>query len=178
MANKKKKTTKSVNKKLDNVNTSFKEEGFKVLKILISVLVFFGIFYLLTVYLTNRDTSDTTSSEEVNDVVIQYEEILAGSSFSVDKDEYLVVYYDKSSEELKSDMTTLISNYEGKEEHLSIYTVDMSSAFNKEFISNQSNKTPNNISELEINGSTLIKFSNGNVVDYVEGYDSIAAYLG
>lgn len=176
MANKKRKNNKMY-KKIDNVDTSFKEESFKVVKVLAIVLIFLGIFYLLTVYLINKDTSSSSTEKEVSEATIQYEEILAGSSFSINDSEYLVLYYDKSSDELKSNITNLISSYKEKDEHLSIYTVDMSSAFNKNFIASSSNKSPDSVSELEISDTTLIKFKDGKVVDYIENYDNINIYL-
>ncbi len=178
MASKGKNSTKKlVNKKVDNVHTSFREDGLKIIKVFVCVLIFLGIFYFLTVYLTNRDTNNTSSSKEVGEAVIQYEEILAGSSFSIDEDEYIVLYYDKSIEELKSNIMSLVSDYEAKEDHLSLYTVDMSSAFNKKFVSDESNNNPASVADLKISDSTLIKFKNGKVVDYIEKYDNIKLYL-
>lgn len=151
------------------------DELYKALKLLIIVLVIFGIFYLLTAYIINKDNKKDNSSKD--EVEIQYKEILAGSSFSIDDNEYYVLYYDKSNEELKSDIDLLISEYETKEDKINIYTVDMSNSFNKHVVSDSSNMGPTSASELKINGTTLIKFSDKKVVDYIENYDMIKEYL-
>lgn len=169
------KRNNKMNKKIDNVNTNFKEEFMKVIKVLVIVLGIFGGFYLLTLYITNRDSKSKYTSD-VNEATIQYSEILAGSSFSKDV-EYVVIYYDKSNENINSVYTDLVSTYKDKEEHYAIYTVDMSSSFNKPFIAASSNSSPKDSSELRIVGPTLIKFKDGVVSDYLEGEGDITSYL-
>ena len=72
----------------------------------------------------------------------------------------------------------LISNYEAKDEHLSIYYVDLSNALNKSVISEEeSNKEAKSVEELKINGATLIKFTNNSISEYIEGEESISSYL-
>ena len=92
--------------------------------------------------------------------------------------QYLVIYYDKSDEEISSVYSQLVSDYKSKDDALSIYTVDMSSAFNKGFsTTDESNHNPTNASELLINGPTLIHFSQHSVTNYVEGEENISNYL-
>lgn len=183
MAKQRKKTTNNKKNRYNNidiVNTSFKEESWKVIKTLVIVLIFLGCFYLFTTYIVNKNSNSSTNdtNKSSSDAVIQYQEIIAGTSFDIDKDEYLVLYYDKSIDNLKSDITSLISDYEAIDSNVSIYTVDMSSAFNKKFAADEdSNKNPNGVDDLRIVGPTLIKFSNGKVDNYIEGYDSIREYL-
>ena len=147
--------------------------------IALSVLCILGMFYLLTLYITNKHTDkpkeeDTTTTEQS----INYEKINIGKSFSVSSDDYLVLFYDTSMDNA-SEYSNLISTYKAKEEHLPIYYVDMNDSFAKKYAtSEESNKNPTNAAELLINGSTLIKFSNNSVVEYIEGEESIKSYLG
>lgn len=168
---------KNISKQIDNMSNSNKE-WMKIVRILLIVFCFLGIFYLLTVYITNN-SGDSTSSTKENDSTeteIQYDKILAGSSFSLNDSEYLVIYYDNSDEELSSEISTQLSTYSGE---YNVYTVDLSSAFNKKFISDgEVNRSPKDVSELSLNSPTLIKFKDGVVVDYVESIDSIVEYLG
>lgn len=175
MAKKKTNNKKKMYKAEITTNTSFKESISKIIKILVIVLIIFGIFYLLTVYLTNR--KESSSKRIVSEAIIQYEEILAGSSFNMKSDEYIVIYYDKSNDDLKSNITNYITNYQDKENHLSLYTVDMSSAFNNKFNSSESNDHPSIVNDLKINGPTLIKFINHDAADYIEGVSEIENYL-
>ena len=168
---------RKMHSKVDSIDSSFSSEMFKVVKILLAVIVFLAVFYFLTVYLLERDTSSSIVDTSPAEADIQYQEILAGNSFSMKDNHYFVLYYDISSEDLKSFYTNLISTYEDKDEHYSIYTVDMSSAFNKKFSADTSNPSVQTVDNLKISGPTLIEFSEGKVVGYVEGFDAISDVL-
>lgn len=147
--------------------------------VVLAVLVVLGLFYLLTLYITNKNSDKSDNDEKTKEeTVISYNDIILGESFSMSDDDYLVIYYDESDEDVKSTYDGLISSYKGKEDALSIYSVDMSSAFNKKYITTEeSNKNPNNASELLINGPTLIHFIGQSVNEYIEGEEAITSYL-
>ena len=174
MSKKKNKKNKETIKEVKN-NTY--KDIFSTLKLLLVVLLVLGIFYLLTVYITSKKENKYVKEEHTGNVDIEYQEILAGSSFNIDEDEYIVIYYDMSDSTLKSNITSSISKYESKNDHLPIYTVNMGSAFNKKYNSNESHNNPSSLDELSINGPTLIKFNDKKVEDYIESYDSIKEYL-
>ena len=140
------------------------------IKVLVAVLVFLASFYLLTVLLVSDG-----SSKKKQETEFQFFEVLAGSSFDLNGSPYYVVYFDASDEELSSLYSTVYTySYSG---NTRLYYVDLSSGFNKPFISEKSNKTPTKASELAINGPTLIKFNEGKVEEYIEGAESISSYL-
>lgn len=168
---------RKMHQKIDTMSTSFSGEIGKVVKILIAVAIFLIIFYFLTVYLLNNDTTDTVIDATPGEADIQYQEILAGNSFSISDDKYLVLYYDMSDENLKSDYTNMISTYEAKEGHVPIYTVDMSLVFNKDYVADSSNKDVDSLENLKISGATLLEFEKGVVVNYIEGKDGIKQFL-
>lgn len=133
------------------------------------VILFILCFYILTVYITNNNKTATDEEEEV--IGISKDKIILGRSLSMSKDDYLVVYYNSGDEAIEG----IISGYSGE---LSIYKVDMSSAFNKKYATDgESNKNPSKVSEFKINGPTLIKVSNKKVADYIEGEEAIRSYL-
>lgn len=177
MAKHNKQQKKKTYKKIDSVDTNFKGDILRIIKIVVAVLVFFGLFYLLTVYLVNREDSTSDAKDTTSDPTIQYQEILAGSSFDMKQEEYLVLYYDMSDEKLKSSYTELVSLYEANPEYGFIYTVNMGSAFNQAFVSEDTTTSPGDIDELKISGPTLIHFKSGSVVDYIQGYDDIKLFL-
>lgn len=180
MAKKKKSTAgsksevkKKISKHSENV---FDQEWFHVIRVVLIVLGFLGIFYLLTVYIINRNQTDTGSSKE--EVSIQYDEILVGTSFDMKDSEYLVLYYDKSDEDLSKSFSDKLSSYQSMEEALKVYTTDLGSAFNQSYVTTGVvNRNPNDASELRFSGPTLIKFADGKVIDYIEGENSILEYL-
>lgn len=176
MANKKVSNKKNgrndVKKNIEKKESGFEKDIFKVLCIMFGVLLFLAIFYFITVAIVS-DEEEVKDKEETE---IQYEQILAGSSFSMKDDEYLVVYYDFSDEKL-AELTSVVYNY-GYSGFSKLYKVDMSDGFNKKYIvEDDSNKAPKGVSDLAINGPTLIKFVDGECVDYVEGNDKIIDYL-
>lgn len=155
------------------VNSSFNNEIYKVLKVFFGVIVFLGAFYLITSFVLNKDEK---KEEEKVEATIQYEEILAGSSFSMKPEKYLVVYYDFTDSEL-SELASKVYDYTYSGSK-TIYTVDMSNGFNKGFAKEKSNKNPSKVSELAINGPTLIYFKEGKISKYIEGSEDIIDYLG
>ncbi len=171
-----KKQNKSIKKEkivYTNSDTDYK----KVLKVGFIVLIIFVAFYFLTIYLTSRpDTSNNLVNKETTDY-IQYEKILAGESFNMKDQDYLVLYYDETSSELKSEFTTMITTYKEKEEHLPVYIVNTADAINQQFVGEESNTSPSQVTDLKIKDSTLIHFTDKEVIDYIEGKDQINDYL-
>lgn len=170
---------KNESKKIDSVG-SFDADLWGKVFVAIAVIVFLLLFYLLTLYITNKNSEDETKDDtEKTEVTISYDNIPLGRSFSMSDDDYYVIYYDVDDEDTADTYKDLISTYNGKEEHLKIYTVNMGNGVNKkQATTEESNKNPQNASELTINGPTLIKYSGHAVSEYYEGKDSITEQLG
>ena len=135
------------------------------------ILLFILAFYLLTLYITNKNTDKEEDTPKT--VTVSNEKILVGSILSK-KGEYLVLCYDFNNEADTYDNLFTTAKSTGT----NIYKVDLSSAFNKKYVTDgESNKNPTKASEFLINGATLIKVNDNKVVDYIEGYDSINNYL-
>ena len=162
------------NKKIDKIkgNSELKNS----VKIVFFVALIFGFFYLLT-YVLVGDLSIFDKEDDKIETTIQYDEILAGSSFNMNASRYLVVYYDKSSDDADEVMSAIYT-YEVSPEPLTVYTVDLSNALNHGVVTeDNSNKKPSKASELAIKGVTLIRFRDGEVREYIEGKDSVIDYL-
>ena len=137
--------------------------------IIAGVILFLLCFYILTVYITNKDNS---SGETTKTVEISNDTIILGRSLSMSKDDYYVLYCESS---LMDTYNEIINNYN---RGIPIYKVDMSSAFNKKYATDsESNKNPTKVSEFKINGPTLIKVSKNKVVEYIEGEEAIRTKL-
>ena len=142
----------------------------KVLKIIIIMVITLGVFYLLTLGILSKKDS---VYGKINSS-IQYNKILVGQSFNQKRKEYLVLYYNSKKDDMDT-IHTLISNYNDKKDKIFLYTVDMSEAFNKQFISDESNTNPTTAEELKIAGVTLIHFKDNKVLSCVT--DDIENYL-
>ncbi len=160
---------------------SFDENMKGILITVLCILCFFGAFYLLTVYVTNKNTKaadEEQTTDTSSDPTISYDEIMIGRSFSMSDGEYFVLYYDRSDEKINSTYTDLVNTYKAKNDHLDIYKVDMSNSFNKDYATvGEANKSPSTEADILINGPTLIKVSNNKVVQYVEGEEEITKHL-
>lgn len=144
------------NKKVDY---SIVDSGIKGPIIIIAIVVLIiALFYLLTVFILNKKEFVVN-----NNASIQYSKIIAGESFDINDKDYLVFYYNLSEH---SDYTDIISNYRDKEKHLPIYVVDLGEGINKKVISSDENISVNNITDLKIKDSAIIRFKNGKVSDY------------
>ena len=140
------------------------------------IVMFFVAFYVLTLYITHKN-SDSSTTETSTEATISYQEILLGRSLSMDEKEYLVIYYDSSNADVSSSCSELVTNYRNNHD-TTLYYVDMNNTFNKAYATEEeSNKSPKSAKELKINGPTVIKVSDKKVVDYIEGLDEVNNYL-
>lgn len=181
----KKVNTKNKTKKKENnkkelnskkiIETTSSKEISGVIKCIVVVLVILLLVYLLTILITKNST-DSVVKETTENTTIQYNEILVGTSFKQQDKEYLVLFYDVDAD-TSSAYYTLKSDYEAKENTLPIYYVDLGSKLNSDCISSESNENAENASELKINDTTLIKFKDNKISDYIVGYEDISNYL-
>jgi len=158
--------------KLNEEDMSFQSKWF----LLFCVVMAFLMFYILTVYITNKNKTDDTSF--TTETTTATGEIILGRSFSMSDGEYIVLYYDSSDEDVASTCQELFSNYRSAHGDDSIYYVDMKSGFNKSYATEEeSNKNPETVADLLINGPTVIKVSGNKAVEYIEGLEAIQEYL-
>ena len=162
----KRKSTVKNNKKIDEVE--LKPNLKNSIKLVVIILVIVLAFYLLTVLILNKKTKTTYTSNSS----IGYTKILAGETFKMKEDEYLVFFYDNNN----STYADYVSKYREKKEGLTLYTVDLSEGLNKKYKANEDNREASKASELKINGATLIHIKSGNIDEYIK--DNFDEYLG
>lgn len=174
------KKRKSEKKKIEEVGTASEILIDKVCVVL-GVVCFLCFFFLLTLYITTKNKEDSTSTNNDNtkaEAVISYDEIIVGRSFSMREEDYLVMYYDRTDTDIGSTYSNLINEYNQKDDHMYVYTVDMGNSFNSPYATvGESNKTPATVSDIKVNGPTLMKISGGVVAEYIEGENAITEYL-
>ena len=146
-----------------------------VLKYVIVVIIIVSLFYGLTVFLTNKKSTstDAETSKSNDKAVIQYSEIIIGEMFDQNQSEYYVLLENKDDNNIAS-YENLIKTYRGKENHLSFYTVNLNSAFNKKYISNKNNLEKDNF---KIKDTALIKIKNGDIVETYQEHNTINQQL-
>lgn len=136
------------------------------------VIAVFGCFYGLTNLIIKNKSTETAINEE-SEAIIQYEEIIVGDMYNQKEESYYVLV------EMMDDAD--ISTYESKKEEymalensLKVYTIDLSSAFNKKYVGEESNfesKYP------IFSQSALLKITSGEIVEKYEGQEEIINYF-
>lgn len=155
-----------INNQYSSINLSIKS----IIIVIVVIIIVLALFYFLTIGILNKKSKIKVSSN----TAIQYKEILAGESFTQSDKEYLVFYYDSAADDATSNYD-LITNYSEKNGDVYMYIVDLSEGLNKDYRSDEANKDAKNASELKINTTTLIRFKNGKIVEYIT--DNIEEYL-
>ena len=176
MSKGKRNTVKMKRKRKENQEVIEKTSPKNIIRVTLIVLAFLCLFYLLTLYITNKNNPSNDAGDDSNNIE-DTTGISIGKSLSM-AGEYFVLFYDKSNTEIASTYRNLVSSYSYSENALPIYTVDMGSAFHKSFSTEEeSNKNPNSEEELKINGPTLIKVLDHKVQEYIEGEEQIRENL-
>lgn len=160
-----KKDNNIINNQINEV-TEYKKLGIIIFIILI---VFLG-FYLITSLLT-KENNDDIFNNELETTEIQYNEIIVGNMF--DKTgEYYVLLKNKKDPYLELFETYIESIRKGETK---IYTVDLSSAFNKKYIAEESNFDKENF---KVKDTTLLKLKDGEIIEHYELKEDIQKKLG
>ena len=166
------KTKKNSKKKEEKVVE--KQSIWRIITVSGCIILFFCFFYFVTLYLTrnerenNENNTDTSSTSTFSTT-----ETIVGRSLDMSDGEYYVLYYDTTDEDISSIYSEIVSNYNAKGELTTLYTVDMGNVLNKGYTSDTGNSNPNSAEEIKINGPTLMKINNHQVVLYIEGEEGI-----
>lgn len=146
-------------------------------KIILILAGAFIIMYLLTLGATKLGWFDTGYTKpNVEDAVISYEKIMAGSVFDKKDDSYYVAIANfKNTNNMY--YQSIVSAYKSKKEHLPFYVVDLSDELNKSIISDTNNTKATKASELKVKDLTLIKITNGKIEKYITGIENIETEL-
>ncbi len=164
MANSKKKNVKKVEYSDDT-------EISKLIKLVVIVTLIVLVFYGITVLL-NKDDKE---KEQEQSATIQYDEILIGNSLKQPNDEYYVMIYD--DEDYDTNLYgTYLNLYGQKEDAIRVYTSQLNNPINQNFKADKSNLDVDNISDLKVKSSTLLKIKDGKIEDFYEG-EKLVDYL-
>ncbi|MCI8588730.1 MAG: hypothetical protein HFG40_03670 [Bacilli bacterium] len=151
----------------------------KIIKILIGLCAFLIVFYFLALLMTGEIKLGGKGNQDEKKVEIQYDEIIAGETFTKEEEEYYVFYFN-FTEKLSSTYFLYRDSYVEKEEHLPMYLVDLEKGFNKGHVTKDQEERedhPENIEALKVTSPTIIKIKDKKVVERVEGKDEVVELL-
>ena len=143
----------------------------KLLFIFIGVIVFFTVAYFIGGIITGNIK---LKKEKAKETEIQYTEILAESTFKQSEADYFVLFYDFDSND-----AILIDAFQSDLQNTgTVYKVDLSKNFNKNYITDGNLKSnPSNIEELKVKNPTLVRVKNKKVVNLISGITNIKNYI-
>lgn len=135
------------------------------LVIIISVLL---IFYFITVFITKKQNEkEKKIDSETNETVIDYDTILVSDIYKQNSISYYVLAVMPEDENVTSYRNALTS-YSNGENALRVYEINLSSAFNKNYISETTDLT----GKFPIfSKTTLLKIENGTIVENYQDND-------
>ncbi len=154
------------------VKNESENEVLKLIKIFIYITIgLVVLYYIVSIFITKEIKVDWFDSKKKEvDVTMNSDYILCSEIFKQKEENYYVYFY--KFKETNSSIDTLLS---GKLSKSRVYKVDIESDFNSSYIGSVNNS--NNIDEFRINGLTLIKVENDNIISFITGETEIKTYL-
>lgn len=161
------KKKKNIKKNIkNNVNEENELSLKKIAIVTISILVIFGLFYLLTTVILNKEKNKKRDYSDYT-LVESSKYILLSDILNQDLDKYYVLA-------IMDDYEDMYDLYLGRNN--SVYYININNAFNKAAIADETviDTDPRNI---RISDTTLFVIENNELVEYRVGYDEVIAYL-
>ena len=162
----KNKNKKVIERNLGNNST----EASTIVKIAIGVIIVFVLIYLIFAVLTGEIK---LKKDKKTEPTIQYVEILAETTFKQNSDDYFVLFYEFSGD----DVNLLETITQVLENTTKTYKVDLDKKFNTNYIADGEDidRTPKNIDELKkiIPKEALARGSVTNTTDINNFFNSI-----
>lgn len=147
------------------------------------IILFSVIIIVLIVYGISRvliDEPDDTYVRNTTAGVIDYDMVSIGTMLNRNYDEYYVAIYDEEDPKAVY-YSTIISLYTENDDAIKVYYCNLGNYLNQKYKASedgQTNPEATSISELALGDLTLIRVENGEIVDYLEGLDTIREEFG
>ena len=155
---------------------SANEEGnefSKLIKIVLAVTAIIVVFYGVTVVVTDKakEAAKEANSEKTD---IQYDSIVIGSMLNINGSFYVLI---ENTDDIRlNEYTTMLQTIKANDDAPVIYTADLSSGFNKEYLSDESNYD-SDMTKFKVTGTTLVKIDDHEIEDVYDNYDDIIEQL-
>ena len=131
------------------------------------------VFYGVTVVVTKK-AEEATKEANSQKVEIQYDSIMIGSMLNINGSFYVLI---EDIDDIRlSEYTTMIQTIKANDDAPTVYTADLSSTFNKAYLSDESNYD-SDMEKFKVKGTTLVKIEDHEIVDVYDNYDDIIKKL-
>lgn len=173
------KTIKNKKEKKDNIKQARRQlyynenndsnEFSKLIKIVLTLTVIILIFYGVTVVVTNK-AEEAAKKENAEKAEIQYDSIVIGSMLDINGTFYVLI---EDEDDIRlNEYTTLVQTISASEDAPKIYTADLSSGFNKKYLSDEVNYD-SDMTKFRVKETTLVKVSDHKITNVYDNYDAI-----
>lgn len=157
------KQAKREGKSLKNEEVKEEYKTSNIIKLSIIVLLSIGLVYLLSALFLTKELDWFDKKEDTTETDVVKNSILAKSAFSQSEEEYYVYFYSFKDED--SDIANIVSS---KLSGSKVYRVNTASAMNSNYVSETSNKNAKTLDDLKVVPNTIVKISNGTIIEYYE----------
>ena len=171
-AKKKKLDTKKLERELNS--STDEEQVRRMLRIILGVVAFLALVWA-SYSLINGDLFK--KKEEEKEVEIQNDVILAGTTFNRSEQDYYVLFYDFDGVNNKECSTIFTIYKNNKYDGIKMFTVDLGDKMNsKVVVTDRTLVNTNDAASLKVMDATLVKVSNGKVVETYAGIEELNSY--
>ena len=134
---------------------------------IIVLLVSVGIYFLTDVMIKK----ESLSSNNVQEVEINYDIATVGTMFNRIESEYYVLLY--SNEDDGSKLNRVLDSYRSSDDYIKTYYVDLDKKINSIALGDKLVEEPKNSNEVKVTGPTLYKIKDGIVTSCLSGTEKI-----
>lgn len=157
------KQAKREGKSLKNEEVKEEYKTSNIIKLCVIVLLSVGLVYLLSALFLTKELDWFSKKEDTTETDVVNNSILAKSAFNQSEEEYYVYFYSFKDED--SDIASIVSS---KLSDSKVYRVNTASAMNSNYVSETSNKNAKTLDDLKVLPNTIVKISNGTIIEYYE----------
>lgn len=154
------------------------DEMTNLFKIVITIVILFAAFYVITYFVTESKNNTSENSKDKNIAVIQYDEIMLGTLLTQSPNEYYVLIGKSTNENYKL-YQKYVEAYKAsdKKDKTVFYTSNLENGFNQPYVADNNHFDVESINEFRISESALIHVEDGKVANSYVGFDNILNQL-
>ena len=172
MAKKKKIDSKKLKKEI--MGGSEEDQMQRMIKILLIVVLFIGLVWFIFAII-NGEIFHKKKGPEKEEVEIQNDIILAGSTFNRNEEEYYVLLYDFKGP--NSGACNAIFTVYNDKDSIKMFKVDLGDKMNSNvLVTDAGNVNYSNSAALKVFDATLIKVKDGKAIEVISGINELNAY--
>ena len=149
----------------------------KILLIVCVLIIIIGTYFITAIFMTKEigskkeDSNENTESSNSGLSLSYYNLILAGDTFNVSSDKYMVLFF--SEKDSHDYLKNAFKAYDSNDNTIKLYKVNIDEPINSFVKGKEKNEAASSIKELSITGDTLVTIENGRIVSYVDVEDDI-----